>query len=272
MRRKNTNAGLLSEINMEKEFFVNNWAHYYFQRVITLLRVDATKNYLGFAVWIIEPALTMIVFYLVFGVFFQRGGEGFAPFLLVGIVAWLWFASSVSRCMVSILGARQMMSQVYIPKLIFPIVELSVCAVKQLVVFTLLLLFLLAINGANKEWMFFPLIVCVQMLLILAVGLWVSAIVPFVPDLRVFVPPGLQMLMFCSGVFYSVDMMPDSVKEYFLLNPVANLIFQYRLVLLEGERPQFGSLAIIGGASLCFILTALLFLKRFDRIYPRLVI
>ncbi|MFL0796699.1 MAG: ABC transporter permease [Cellvibrionaceae bacterium] len=250
---------------------MSGWFRYFCLKVSSTLELDATKNYLGFFVWVVEPALLLLVFYLVFGVFLARGGEGFVQFLLVGIVSWLWVASSVGRAMNSLMSARQLICQVYVPKIIFPLVELAVCLVKQLIVFALLFVLLLFIIGAQWSWLFFPLVCIVQLLLIAGVSLWVAAIVPFIPDLRVFIPPGLQMLMFCSGVFYSVDFMPESVREYFLLNPVANLLHQYRTVLIEGSAPDFMSLLYISIFSLSLIISAVFIFKRYDRHYPRVV-
>ncbi len=248
-----------------------NWMSYFYYRVKALLELDNNKNYLGFAVWVIEPSLLLLVFYLVFGVFLARGGEGFVQFLLVSIVCWLWFSSSVGRAMSSLMSAKQLICQVYVPKIIFPLIDLAVCFIKQMIVFLLLFVFLLVMVGAKWTWIFFPLVCLVQLLLIVGVSLWVAAIVPFVPDLRVFIPPGLQMLMFCSGVFYSVDFMPESVRGYFLLNPIANLLHQYRTVLIDGSAPDFLSLLFISVFSLLLIISSVFLFKRYDRHYPRVV-
>jgi len=251
---------------------MGHWFDLLRYRVAFSLKAEASKNFLGWALWLIEPLLVMSVFYLVFGVFFQRGGEGFAPFLLVGIVNWLWFSSTVGRSAGSIRSARGLIQQVYVPKVFFPLVTILTLCVKQAVIFGLLLSLLLVLGFGAKVWVYLPLIIVVQLLLNLAVALLAASLVPIVPDLSVFIPPCLQMLMFCSGVFYSVETMPEFFREYFLFNPVANIIHQYRQVLLDGNAPDFTALMWIALGSFSLILMVIFFLMKFDRKYPRYVL
>jgi lipopolysaccharide transport system permease protein len=78
--------------------------------------------------------------------------------------------------------------------------------------------------------------------------------------------------MFCSGVFYSVDMLPERVQEYFLMNPMANIIDQYRSVLLSDLPPDWSSVLVISLASLLLLGAGIYFIGINDQKYPRLVI
>ena len=60
------------------------------------LRSEASRSYLGFVWWILEPVLYMSVFYLVFSVIRGQKDEDFILFLLVGLVSWKWFASNTN--------------------------------------------------------------------------------------------------------------------------------------------------------------------------------
>ena len=86
----------------------------------------ATRNYaLGYLWWIIEPVLHLMVLFLVFGVFFgQSAQEHYIPFLLCGLVPWIWFHKSVTGGMGSIVSGRSIIMDADIPKVFFPTVAI----------------------------------------------------------------------------------------------------------------------------------------------------
>jgi lipopolysaccharide transport system permease protein len=164
------------------------------------------------------------------------------------------------------------MSQVYLPKYLFPMIVLVTNTIKFLIVFFLLLTYLVFIDGrVDSSWLVLPILIAVQFLLNAACASIVAAVVPFVPDLRIVITNALTLLLFLSGIFYDIGTFPDDVRLYFRLNPVATLIENYRLVLLEGELPRWldlGAVALISGLGIWFAVTLLV---RYDRHYPRVV-
>lgn len=92
--------------------------------------------------WVIDPILSMAVFYLVFSVMLQSGTEGFVAFLLSGLVIWNWYRQSISNAGGAILTGQGLMGQVHVPKLVFPATTLLTDLTKFALVFVLLLVFL----------------------------------------------------------------------------------------------------------------------------------
>lgn len=244
---------------------------YIVYRVKSDLVAESAKNYLSYVWWIIEPALLIGVFYFVFGVLFQRGGEGFASSLVLGVSAWLWFSGSVLRAMVSIRRESQLMLLVYVPKYVFPAASVLFSLFKQVFVFVLIIALLAVMNPVSPGWLFFILVFLVQALLIVSVSLLLAAIIPFLPDLSVVIGALLPMGMFVSGVFFSIDQVPADLQVYFLMNPMAGLISEYRNVLLYDQLPNFSYLASVSAICIVIMIGSLWILNRFDRIYPRLV-
>ncbi len=244
---------------------------YCLYKAIATLKGQARANYLNFAWWILEPLFLMAVFYLVFGLLLQKGGEGFELQLIVGIVAWLWFATSANQAMTSIIQAKGLIQTMPISKWVFPNVSILIVLIKNIVVYCLLIFLLVIAASPAQSWLYLPFILITQLFLITAVGYSLAIIIPFIPDLKFIVTPGLQMLMFCSGVFYSVDRLPENLREYFLYNPIANLIEQYRVVLLDNAEPDIHSLLIILIFSLLWTAGSLLLMKKYDHVFPRVV-
>src|SRR5690606_38957070 len=85
------------------------------------LKSEARKSYLSYIWWILEPALVVGVFYLVFGVLFSRGTPVFLVFLLCGQIPFLWFSRTITNGSASIEQGRGLMQQIEIPKIFFPL-------------------------------------------------------------------------------------------------------------------------------------------------------
>jgi len=262
--------------NSETQVFQNVFRFWQlvFIKVRFNLRSEATQSYLSYAWWILEPLMQMGVYYIVFDIFLRRGGEDFVPFLLCGIVPWLWFARSVNNSSRSIVQGRGLISQTYLPKPFFPLVVIGQDLVKQHVVFLLLIGFLFYYGYVpSAEWLWLIPIVITQLLLIVAVAFLVSFIVPFARDLQYLINAGLMMMMFGSGIFYSYEsvLLPEH-REIFLMNPMANLIVSYRMVLMDGTEPLTNSLAVIASVSILFTFLMSKAMKRHNNTLTRLAL
>jgi len=238
------------------------------------LRSEASQSYLSYAWWVFEPLMQMTVYYIVFDIFLHRGREDFVAFLLCGIIPWLWFSRSVGNSSRSIVQGQGLIGQTYLPKPFFPLVIIGQDLVKQQVVFLLLFGFLLYYGYTPSfQWLWLIPIVITQLLLIIAASLLVSFIVPFARDLQYLINAGLMMMMFGSGIFYSYEsvLLPEH-REIFLMNPMANLIVNYRGILMDGAEPRIGALMIISSVSLAVIFLMSKAMKRHNNTLTRLAL
>ena len=236
------------------------------------LRADASRYYLSFLWWLFEPMLYMTAFYIVFGLLFQRGGEGFVGFLLTGLVAWKWFDAMVRQGANSIRSAGGIMQQVYLPKYIFPGVLVLTNTVKFLFVLMILLIFLVFYGVTpGATWLALPVVMAVQLLFAAGFAGTLAAVMPFVPDLRLLINNGLTLMLFLSGVFYDVTEVPAELRGYFYLNPMAVILTEYRAVLLKGQWPDWFALGVTASVAALFLWLAYYLFKRYDKVYPKVV-
>ena len=130
-----------------------------------LFRRDVQAKYRGSllgVVWTLaNPVLLMGVYLLVFSVLWETpfGSEGhYGLFLLVGLSAWIFFASSVQSASRSLLDNANLIRKTRFPRQLVP---LSVVAT-QLISFAVMLVALLALNFAllprvrDTEWLALP--------------------------------------------------------------------------------------------------------------------
>ena len=110
-----------------------------------------------------------------------------------------------------------------------------------------------------------------QFALIWSVTSFGAAILPFVPDLRYVIDNGLLLLMFMSGVFFSIEGLNEPIRSLLYLNPVAVLLDAYRTVLLDSNWPSWPALANILLVSCLLSVVALWILMVLDRRYPKVL-
>jgi len=245
-----------------------------FHTVRARLTNELRLYYLHFVWWFVEPLMDMLIFYVVFAILMKQGTENFIPFLLIGIVFWSWFSRSLEHSSLSILGVKDLIAQIDIPKSFFPLATVFQDFVKQFFVMAVLLLFLLLYGlPLTWAWVTLPILVTVQFILITGLAILLAGVVPFFPDLKFIISAGLQLMFFASGVFFDIDRTLLPVHRVFVyLNPMAGLIRNYRIVLLHGLWPEWSYILAILLSALILLAFSLLLVRRFNHIYPKIVI
>lgn len=237
------------------------------------LKSEASQNHLRYLWWILDPVLYMTVFYVVFGLLMERGGPGFIAYLLTGLVPFQWFAKTVQHTSSSIVGGKGLMHKVRISPLFFPLVGIVQNTGKQLLVFAMLGIFLILYGlPPTIHWLAFIPIVLVQLMLMTVVSCSLAMIVPFVRDLTNLIPTGIQFLLFTSGIFYTIDRIPEGWRSLFFTNPMANILYQYRQVFVENQWPDWSGLGWVALGCIVGLGVVVFLYRRLEPIFPRVVI
>jgi lipopolysaccharide transport system permease protein len=242
-----------------------------FYRTYAELRTESERTYIGFVWWVLEPIISMAVMYLVFKVIMQRGTENFVQFLFIGLVSWRWLETTVTSGASSILNARGLMQQVYLSKLVFPLVIVLTNTFKFVIVFLLLIGFLVVTGfPIGLTYLALPWVLATQLLLILGLGIVFAALTPFLPDLVVVLRNVTRLWFFLSGIFWDIKSFSHEMQEYLRFNPMATIIESYRDILLHDSWPDFVALGLIALACVPLCLLGIGIVRRFDYVYPKL--
>jgi lipopolysaccharide transport system permease protein len=240
-------------------------------RAMAELRSEATRTYAGYFWWILEPLMSLAVYYVAFKYIFHSKTENFAIFLFCGIVVYRFFSSTVTRSAISISGSQGLMQLVYIHKSVFPLSVLLVNLVKFIV--TALLVMVVAwLCGIAPSWSYLALpgLILVEMMVIAGVSLICAAITPFFPDFELILDTLMNLLIFLSGVFYDTSTLSPRLQSIIRLNPVAVLVEQFRGILLNGKWPIPGPLGLAFLESVVLIVIGWLLVHKYNRYFPKL--
>ena len=211
-----------------------------------LVKRDFKKKYkrtvLGMAWSVLSPLLSLLVMRLVFTRFFGRGMDHYTTYLFCGNLVFSYFNESTSQGMQSLMSNASIFTKVNIPKYLF----LFSKNVQTLINFglTLVVFFIFCIlDGITFTWKFvfllYP-IVCL-VLFNIGVGLVLSALFVFFRDVQYLWSVFVQLLMYVSAIFYTIDGYSQMVRNLFLLNPVYLHIRYFRKIVIEATipTPQF---------------------------------
>ena len=215
------------------------------------LRAERSRSYLGLIWWILEPAMNMAVYYLVFVVILRSQQPDYLPFLLVGLTLWQWFKSCVTHGAYSIWQQLPLIRQVKLPSHVFPSVQILADTVKFLFILAVLMA-ILWYGGYRPNVAYFGLIPVLLIELLFATGAayCLAAVVPLLPDLRFIIEQVLQVAMFVSGIVFALDIVPERLRVWFAWNPIAVLVDAGRGILMHGQWPNWYALGRVTVISL----------------------
>lgn len=199
------------------------------------LKAEASRLYLSFLWWIIEPMLFVLAFYFVFSVLLGTDREDFLLFLMCAKVPYMWFSKAVTNAAGSIVANRGIISQIDIPKTIFPYASIQISLYKEIPVFLLMFGMCVHYNYIpNMEWLWLIPLLFVMYLMIVASSLLAALLVCYADDVRMVINMGMLFLMFTSGIFFDISTMREPIQSYLLtFNPMAFFCDSFRKILMN---------------------------------------
>ena len=220
------------------------------QLFIKLLRRDFAEryrgSYLGLLWSLLLPLLSLLVFTFFFGVIFQMRWAGrsdaslgdLALVLFVGMALYNFLAECLSRAPGLILAHQN-----YVKSVVFPLEMLpGVMVASALLTLTATLLVILLLQetlGSGLSWtvMLLPLMVLPLVLFVLGLSGFLASLGVYIRDIQQLIIPLVQLMMFLSPVFYPVAALPEAMRPWLQLNPLALAIEQTRGIILFGQTP-----------------------------------
>lgn len=202
---------------------------------------------------LLNPLLMLAVYTFVFSVVFkarwQTGADqshaDFAVILFAGIIVHSFFSEVAGKAPSLILSNPSYVKKVVFPLEILPAVTLLSALFQAGISFIVLLVAMLVTTGSIPFTL--PLIVIVWLpLCLLALGSswWLSALGVYLRDIGQAIGVVLTVMLFISPAFFSLDVLPESLRPWVGLNPLTLPMGQTRDVLIWGNMPDWSAWGI----------------------------
>jgi homopolymeric O-antigen transport system permease protein len=241
------------------------------------LRAKYKGSLLGLAWSLAHPVLLMLVYLLVFSVIWKASAadlDHYWLFLLCGLPAWVFFATSLQAASRSLLENASLIRKVRFPRQLVPLAVVAT----QLVAFAVMLAVVIALSlvyvpaARDTVWLAVPLaalVVC----LVAGVALAVASANAIFRDVEHLVSALLLPWFFLTPVLYSLDRVPGAKEHRWferLLhwgNFMTPAIEALREPLFFGRAPRVADVVYLAVAAvLALALGALVFTRVDDRL------
>src|SRR5713226_1726037 len=136
------------------------------------LKARYKQTILGILWVILQPLMMTLVFTIFLGklVQVQTGATPYPLFLYAGLLPWIFFSNAVSSGSYSLLANSQMITKVYLPRLIIPAAAVSV-RLSDFLVASVVLILLMLYYGVHPGWQILLLPLLAMQITVLALAL-----------------------------------------------------------------------------------------------------
>lgn len=253
---------------MFKEMIKRNTSEHFLLK--QLIKKNFTAKYkdsiLGILWSFINPLLTMLLLTAIFSTIFSGNIENYPVYFLAGRCLFDFYSAATKTAMNSIKDNSGILKRIFVPRYIFAFG--GICS--EFVNFLISLIILIAVmylTGLHLTLISFAVIIPIVILFVMTagIGLILSIMCTYFRDIEYLYNIFIMLLMYASALFYPVDIIPESFRQYLYLNPVFLLIDQFRDIIMYNTLPNITN--IIGTSLFAFIMLiiGILIFKKYQK-------
>ena len=234
------------------------------------IKVRFSQSVLGIGWAVIQPLFSMLVFTIVFGRLAKVSSDGapYALFSFAAMVPWSYFANALGDSSGSLASGQSMLSKVYFPRLILPMVGVVSKLVDFVIAFGVLALLMAWYRKVpTVNVVFLPLLVVIMAGTATGAGMWLSALSVQFRDIRYGMGFGVQLLMYAAPVVYPASLIPPEWQLAYALNPMVGVIEGFRSALLATNPMPWTWIGVGALAAAGLFLGGCLYFRRMERTF-----
>lgn len=202
------------------------------------IKVLYAQTVLGFAWAILNPAIQIVVFSIIFGRVANVGTDG-VPYVLfstVAIIPWTYMSDAMTAASQSLVSGKQMLGKIYFPRVLFPLTPI----LAKLVDFSISLIILILVMiyyQVTPTWnlLLIPTLVITMMLVPTGIGMWLAALAIRYRDVKFAMSFLIKLLIYSAPILYTASSIPEEIRFWYSLNPIVAVIEGFRSCLLGGS-------------------------------------
>jgi ABC-2 type transport system permease protein len=212
------------------------------------------KSVLGRLWALINPAASLAVYTLVFGVYLNAsppmspsGLSNFALWLFAALIMWNGFSAILNGSMSALFDAGGLMGKIYFPPECPAIANVFSSLLQVFTEIGVLLVVMIVLGNVGWSVLVMPLLVVEMVFFGLGLGLMASLLNVFYRDVGYLVAILMQILFYGTPIVYSLTDIPDTlggfpIKKVVEANPLTQLTYQSRQAMYLMQFPTWGQL------------------------------
>ena len=243
----------------------------YKDMIYSLVRRELRGRYkgsvLGFLWTYINPLCQVIVYSMVFSIIFRVNIDKFYLYLIIGMMPWTFFNTSVQGGSTCVRAQSDMVKKIFFPREVIPISYVTSAFVNMLLSFIIVFLAVL-ISGYwfnFKALIFLPLIVIFEYMLALGIAFIVSAITVYFRDLEQIIGVVMMAWIYVTPIMYNMDYVPEQYRKLVVLNPMTPIVEVYHQILYYRITPTTNYLLLAFVESTIVLILGFVIFAKMDR-------
>lgn len=199
----------------------------------TQLKVKYKNSTLGFLWSMLNPALYLVVFYVVFQLILGSGIPNFPIFLLSGLLVWNLFQTGLSSATGSVVANSGLVRKVSFPREILPLAAVG-AALLHFFLQAIVLLAALVVFRYDVAFAYLPLLPVALLALLVflaAVSVFLAALNVHLRDTMHFVELALLAWFWITPIVYAWGIVHEKLGEWtwlYMLNPVTDVVLTFQ--------------------------------------------
>ena len=230
------------------------------------LKAQNKNTFLGYFWWLLDPFLGVLIYYFVVVIVFNRaGGADYGLYLVIGMIVWRWLHSTVTSASRSIIAQSGIITQVYLPKGVFPTGATLTQLINfgfGLLVVSIFFVFFKVAPGIELFWL--PFIITMQLFFMMAIAFPIAYLCVFVRDIENIINHLLRLWFFGSPVIWYENMIPERGRWLLDINPMTHFLASYRNVFMYNSNPDYVALLYIGTTSIIFVVLMVYYYSHYE--------
>jgi lipopolysaccharide transport system permease protein len=238
------------------------------------LKVRYHQTLLGAGWAILQPLLAMIVFSVVFGRLAKMPSDGvpYPLFVYSGLVVWTYFANAVTQGGNSLAASSNLLTKVYFPRAAIPLASV-LCVLVDTLVASVFIGALMVFYGipVSAELPLALLVLVIVTFCASGFSLLLSAINVEYRDVKYATPFLVQVWMFLTPIIYPMSIVPENLRPWMALNPLAGMVEAFRAALLPEKFGDWQLLATSCASTIVICAIGLIYFRRAERTFADVV-
>jgi len=238
------------------------------------LRLRYKQSMLGGLWAILQPLTLMVLFVIIFSVFVRVPTEGipYPIFAYSALLPWTYFATAITFSVTSLVTNMNLVTKIYFPREILPFASIGAAlvdfAIASIVLVGLMLFYRIPFH-ITLLWL--PVPIVTETVFIAGVALFAAILNAFYRDVRFLIPLAIQAWMYATPIIYPLSSVPDWLRPFYLLNPMAGLIDAFRRVIIQGLNPDPVAFGLSASIAIILLFAGYAYFKRAERILPDVI-
>jgi lipopolysaccharide transport system permease protein len=201
------------------------------------IRMQFDEMYLG-VVWAVMRPLLYVFVLVAFRNLSSANtyvSIAYPLYVYSGLILWFYFLESTMETAGAVKADAHLMTKVYYPRLITPMVP-TIANLLGLGLSLVPMLIMMMWYGIKPDWrlLLLPIVILQTIGMILGIGTMFASITLTNRDWERFLSFTLYIGLFISPVIYSPDMIPQTARDLYFLNPMAGTLLAFKSCFFGG--------------------------------------